>query len=137
MKSISWSKFRSKLLVDRNLSLIDIEQFSRDIGADSPSDWRTLAGWEQKKDDELLALFKAVPDDDLIVIGEACHTRRHAPLLVSKSNSMKDFMADYFSRFGESLFNGDVFIFCFSANYVGIFHHEGRYFEGELVRNNK
>ena len=132
MKCISWSEFRSRLKDEKGLALTSVDQFSREIGATSPSDWLPIPNWEKLDDAELISLFKEVPNEGLIVIGDACYTRSHGPMLVSDSYSLEQFVLDYFNEFGESLFNGDVFIIGFLSNYAGIFHHEGLCYEGKL-----
>ncbi len=133
MKSISWSDFRSRLINETDLVLTDMDQFSREIGATSPTDWLAIPGWEELDDAEILSLFTEIPNDDLVVIGEVCYAQSHAPMLVNESSSLEQFAAEYFKDFGESLFNGDVFIFSFASNYIGLFHHEGLCYEGELT----
>lgn len=132
MKSISWSEFRARLIDENGLTLSSVDQFSQEVGATSPSDWLRVPNWEGLDDAELLKLFKSVPNSELIVIGEACYAHNHDPMLLDKSYSLEQFASEYFKEFGESLFNGDVFIFSFAANYVGIFHHEGLCYEGQL-----
>lgn len=132
MRRISWSKLESQLGELRRSLLTNVDEFGRSVGAAAPSDWRTITDWEGRTDVELIGYFRSIPDDELVIVAEACYTRSQPPMIVERSQSLIGFASEYLNEFGESVFNGDLFIFAFASKYAGVFHHEGLYYEGRL-----
>ncbi len=132
VQGISWSEIRSRWGNKKDV-LANIDQFIKNLGANSPSDWVAIPGWEELDDAEILSHFKEIPSDGFVVISDVCYTENHEPMLVNDSTSLEQFASEYLKEFGELLFDGDVYIFGVSSSYVGIFHHEGLCYEGELT----
>lgn len=91
-------------------------------------EWKTLIGWEEMEDSEILEHLTSLNSfkDKLIVITDVSYKFQYGPFGVA-ANNISSFANEFWSNFGECMFNGDTIIINDCEKIIWLFHHEGLY----------
>lgn len=89
-----------------------------------------IKGWESFNDEEIFHLILGegeVKGEDIIAINEISYLKDLGGFCFKKNNIEKT-MIDYFNKFNEVFFNGDVYLLFPASEMLAVFQHDGALF---------
>jgi hypothetical protein len=91
-------------------------------------EWHSLKEWEELDDIAIYSALESIekPEGEIFIITEMSYFNKSGPFKL-KAVDIRQFIVQYFNRFHECFFNGDLLMFNIEHQLIWIFHHEGVY----------